>query len=210
MVRPLKMAIFLLSVHTLLDQCLLNLHPTCITDFPTHLMHVPASDGFRLKSGFSTMIVKGAMRHVPTCWFLCSPMSQRDISSPKTGNLLLHWRGRTPPHPAHILQHMVGYGSRTMLQTCVIPDALNHWWICPWLWALSLILKLGKGFPGGLDDKESAWNSGDLGLIPGWGRSPREGNGNPLWYSCLENPMDRGAWQATDHGVTKSQTQLND
>ena len=88
MVRPLKMAIFLLSVHTLLDQCLLNLHPTCITDFPTHLMHVPASDGFRLKSGFSTMIVKGAMRHVPTCWFPWSSMSQLDINSPKTGNIL--------------------------------------------------------------------------------------------------------------------------
>ena len=62
-----------------------------------------------------------------------------------------------------------------------------------------------KGFPGGSDDKESACNAGDLGLIPGSGRSPGEGNGNPLQYSCLENPMDRGAWQATVHGVTKNQ-----
>ena len=58
------------------------------------------------------------------------------------------------------------------------------------------------------DGKASAYNAGDLGLIPGLGRSPREGNGNPLQYSCQKNPMDRGAWQATVHGVTKSQTRL--
>ena len=51
-------------------------------------------------------------------------------------------------------------------------------------------------FPGGLDGKESACDAGDPGLIPGWGRIPGEGNGNPLQYSCLENPMDRGAWWA--------------
>ena len=61
------------------------------------------------------------------------------------------------------------------------------------------------GLPGGSDGKESARNVGDLGLIPGLGRSPREGNGNPLQYSGLENSMDRGTWQATVHGVTKSQ-----
>ena len=66
------------------------------------------------------------------------------------------------------------------------------------------------GFPGGSDGKESICNVGDLGLIPGSGRSPGEGNGNPLQYSCLENPMDGGAWQATVHGVAKSQTQLSD
>ena len=55
-------------------------------------------------------------------------------------------------------------------------------------------------------DKESACNAGDLGLIPGSGRSSGEGNGGSLQYSCLENPMDRGAWWATVHGVTKSQT----
>ena len=51
-----------------------------------------------------------------------------------------------------------------------------------------------------------ACNAGDLGLILGSGRSPREGNGNPLQYSCLENPMDRGAWQAMVHGIAKSWT----
>ena len=59
------------------------------------------------------------------------------------------------------------------------------------------------GFPGGSDGKESACNAGDLGLIPGLGRFPGEGNGNPLQYSSMENPADRGAWWATVHGVTK-------
>ena len=62
-------------------------------------------------------------------------------------------------------------------------------------------------FPHSSVGKESACNTGHLGLIPGLGRSPGEGNGYPLQYSCLENPMDRGAWQATVHGVT-SRTQL--
>ena len=55
------------------------------------------------------------------------------------------------------------------------------------------------GFPGGSDGKESASNAGDEGLIPGPGRSPGEGNGYPLQYSCMENPIDRGAWWATVH-----------
>ena len=55
--------------------------------------------------------------------------------------------------------------------------------------------------PGGSDGKESACNEGDLGSIPGLGRFPGEGNGNPLQYSCLENPMGRGVWQATVHEV---------
>ena len=58
--------------------------------------------------------------------------------------------------------------------------------------------------------KKSACNAGDLGSIPGLGRSPGEGNSNPLLYSCLENPMDRGAWRAAVHGVTKSRTRLSD
>ena len=57
------------------------------------------------------------------------------------------------------------------------------------------------GFPGISDDKESACNAADLGLIPGSGRSPEEANGNPLQHSCLENPMNRGAWRVTVHGV---------
>ena len=61
-----------------------------------------------------------------------------------------------------------------------------------------------RGFPGGSEVKASACNVGDPGPIPGSGRSPGEGNGNPLQYSFLENPMDRGAWSTTIHGVTDS------
>ena len=64
-------------------------------------------------------------------------------------------------------------------------------------------------FPGGSEVKVSACNAGDQGLIPGSGRSPGEGNGNPLQYSCLENPMDREAKWATVHGVAKSRTRLS-
>ena len=64
--------------------------------------------------------------------------------------------------------------------------------------------------PGGSGGKASAYNAGDLGLIPGLGRSSGEGNGNSLQYSCLENPTDGGVWYATVHGVAKSQTQLSD
>ena len=66
------------------------------------------------------------------------------------------------------------------------------------------------GFPGGSEVKVSACNAEDLGSIPGLGISPGEGNGNPLWYSCLENTMDGGAWWASVHRVAKTQTQLSD
>ena len=59
------------------------------------------------------------------------------------------------------------------------------------------------GFPGGSVTKNLPANAGDTGSIPGLGRSPGGGNGNPLQYSCLENPLDRGAWRAAVHGVTK-------
>ena len=65
-------------------------------------------------------------------------------------------------------------------------------------------------FPGGSDGKVSAYNVRDPGSIPGLGRSPGEGNGNPLQFSCLENPMDGGTWQAIVHGVAKGWTQLRD
>ena len=71
-------------------------------------------------------------------------------------------------------------------------------------------MKYVLGFPGGSNSKEFACNAGDLSSIPGLGKSTGEGNGNPLQDSCLENSMDRGAWQATAHGVTKSQTRLRD
>ena len=66
------------------------------------------------------------------------------------------------------------------------------------------------GFPGGSEVKASAWNVGDQGSIPGSGRSSGEGNGNPLRYSCLENPMDGSLPGFSVHGVTKSRTRLSD
>ena len=72
-----------------------------------------------------------------------------------------------------------------------------------------IVLSDFSGSPGGSDGRESACSVGNLDTIPGLGRSPGEGNGNPLQYSCLENPMDGGAWQATVHGVTKSWTRLS-
>ena len=71
-------------------------------------------------------------------------------------------------------------------------------------------MRSGRDFPGGSDGKVSAYDAGDLGSVSGSGGSPGEGNGNPLQYSCLENPMDRGAWWATVPGITKSQTRLSD
>ena len=68
----------------------------------------------------------------------------------------------------------------------------------------------GKHDLGGSNGEESACNAGNLGSIPGKGKSPGEGNCHPLQYSCLENPMNKGAWRATAHGVVKSQTELSD
>ena len=74
------------------------------------------------------------------------------------------------------------------------------------LWCTLFLLD----FPDGSNGKESACNAGDLGLIPGSGRSPGEGNGYPPKYSCLENSMDRTAWHTIHHGVTKGWTRLSD
>ena len=75
--------------------------------------------------------------------------------------------------------------------------------------AVSTLYTFCSSYPTGSDGKESACHAGDLGLIPGSERSCREGNDNPLQYSCLENPMDREAWWATLHRAAKSQTKLN-
>ena len=74
-------------------------------------------------------------------------------------------------------------------------------WEGPRLWAFGGSSHLAQDFPGGLVVRNQSARAGDEGLIPGWGRSPGEGNGNPLQHSCLENPMDRGAWRATVPGV---------
>ena len=91
-------------------------------------------------------------------------------------------------------------GVHTSYERCILSHVL----------VLDLVRTTIWGFPHGSDGKESVCNAGDLGLIPGSGRSPGKGNGYPLQYSCLENVVDRGTWWATVRGVTKSWTQLSD
>ena len=100
------------------------------------------------------------------------------------------------------------------------PKDKRHMYLL-WLWFRSDLIQLMAetlsgvytnlpiDFPGGSDSKASAYNVGDLGSVPGSGRSPGEGNGDPLQYSCLENFMDRVAWQVTVHGIAKSWTSLS-
>ena len=104
---------------------------------------------------------------------------------------------------------------KSVLGTCY-PKAVcylgTHW--SPQIWASHAFVRplphaTTRDFPSGSDVKGCACNTGDLGSIPGLGRSHGEANGNPLQYSCLENPMDGGAWPATVHGVPKNQTRLN-
>ena len=91
----------------------------------------------------------------------------------------------------------IGQVSSTIAYVCMHAQSLNP-------------KPYSAGFPGGSEVKASACNVGDPGLIPGSGRSPGKGNGNPLQYSCLENPMEGEAWWATIHGVAKSQIRLSD
>ena len=125
------------------------------------------------------------------------------ISFSRGSSLSRDWIGL--PHCRQLLYHLSHQGSQ-LITGMVSAKFLWH--------QGSLLIFAGpyswKGFPAGSDGKESACKAGDLGLIPGLGRSPREGNGYPLQYSCLGNSMYRGAWQSTVYGVTKSRTWLND
>ena len=107
--------------------------------------------------------------------------------------------------PSHSLRVLLGKETYLYSMNSIMPLPL-------YFSSLDLLLRTVSDildFPGGSDGKASAYNVGDPGSIPGSGRSPGEGNGNPLSYSCLENPMDGGAWWATVHGVPKSQTRLS-
>ena len=110
-----------------------------------------------------------------------------------------------------------GEGNGNPLQCSCLenPRDGGAWWAAIYRVAQSQIQlkwlsskQVTEGFPHSSVGKESTCNAGDLSLIPGLGRSPREGNGNPLQYSCLKNPMDRGAWCAAVYGVAQSQIQL--
>ena len=163
-------------------------------------------------------VISGAGRELSyrlTLWvaafsvFLCSlPCQRSTFSSPFP--LLLAGASTALPY---------------CLKSCNAHDRKTHHWMKPTIvntqfenraiWsdpsiiAANLWISRVGTLPGGSDSKESACSATDPGLIPGSGRSPGEGNGNPLQYSHLENSMDRGAWQARVHGVTKSQTQLS-
>ena len=121
---------------------------------------------------------------------------------------------------------LLSMGSQSIQCSLFWEMALNPSQVLPLSWLFSSLLlpglfnslsgqqllgsiKYDGGFSGDSDGKESAYNTGHLGLIPRSGRSPGGGNGYPLHYSCLENPVDRGAWLATVHGVTKSRTWLS-
>ena len=109
------------------------------------------------------------------------------------------WASR--PQISSLLLPALSASAEITPKTCIARQDTGH--------PVKVELHIHKGFSGGSDSKESACNAGELGSIPGSGRSPGEGNGNPLQCSSLENSMDRGAWQATVHGVKKSQTQLS-
>ena len=97
-----------------------------------------------------------------------------------------------------------------LLLVLELKSSFKNLMLVRWLNVCEMNNSKGKYFPGGSDGKASACNVGDPGSIPGLGRSPGEGNGNPPQHFCLENPMDGRAWWATVHGVTKSQTRLSD
>ena len=125
-------------------------------------------------------------------WYLLTPSSFQDCLGP---------RYRTP-HLSLLWLYTVVHVAADIYMVLFWPPLLAH--------DLYLNFQLFKAawlvFLGGSDSKESACGAADAGFIPGLGRSPREGNSNPLKYSCLGNPMDRGAWQATVHGVAQSDT----
>ena len=107
----------------------------------------------------------------------------------------------------HLLYPLLCWWNLDCFHVLAIVNCVQ-WIGCMYLFELCFSLVICSG--GGSDGKASACNAEDPGSIPGLGRSPGEGNGNPLQYSCLENSMDGGAWWATVHGVTKSLTGLSD
>ena len=114
----------------------------------------------------------------------------------------------------HFSLSCIGEGNGNPLQWSCLenPRDRGAWWAAVYGVAQSRtrLKRLSSSSSSWLNGKKSASNAGNQGLIPGLGRSPREENGNLLQYSCLENPMDRGDWQATVHGVTKSWIWLRD
>ena len=123
------------------------------------------------------------------------------------------WGPYSPPAPV-FLGPAVPVGQQPQLtynnnENCITKSS-NIWHRAECYTHFISVMRVGLHFPDSSSSKESTCNTEDEGLIPGSGRSPGGGNGNPLQYSWLENPMDRGAWWAIVHGVAKSQTPLSD
>ena len=130
----------------------------------------------------------------------------------------ISWRRKWQPTPvflpeeSHGQRNLVGCSPWGCKESDTTEQLSMHAWALYQNWQIYLWSTTGYilGFPGGSDGKESTCNAGLQGSVPGLGRAPGEGNGNPLQYSSLENPMDRGAWQAIVYGVAESQTWLSD
>ena len=161
------------------------------------------------------LVPDGSDSHFPFCTFMCMFSLPQNMATwgsasrpalPSVGTWKRRFRLVTEIHSSG-----VEAGGRAMTRNMA-------WWYAKnssILGNSQLSISVGKAlcvlaFPGSSDGKESACIVGDLGLIPGSGRCPREGNGYLLQYSCLENSMDRAAWWATVHGVAKSRTGLSD
>ena len=186
---------------------------------------------------FSNCVKASESLFAKSCLTLCNPMVYSPPGSSVHGifqERILEWVvmpfSRRPSQPGEWTQVSLGLSTSDEIpEPEATGTALHSWFHSSWCPALNNYTQGGKempsercsgtelqdtirscrGFPGGSAGKESPNNAGDPSLIPESGRFPREGNGNPLQYSCLENLMDRGAWQATDHGVAKSQTWLS-
>ena len=117
----------------------------------------------------------------------------------------MHWRRKWQHTPVFLPGE--SQGRRSLVGCRLWGHSVGHDWSDLAAAAAAVVI---LGFPGGSEIKASACNTGDLRSIPGPGRSPGEGNGNPLQYYCLENSMDGGAWWATVHGVANSRTRLSD
>ena len=138
-----------------------------------------------------------------SCLTLCNPMDH----SPPGSSILGIFQARILELGCHsLLQGVFPYRAQTWV-SCT--EGIFFTTESPGKQEGTPEMRITLDFPGGSDGKESACNAGDPGLIHGWGRHPGEGNGNPLQYSCLENPKDGGAWRTTVPGVAQSQTRLS-
>ena len=139
----------------------------------------------------------GRSRHMPAYWVLFNFMSTKPNPMPGSEQMLNKHLSNKPMNEKTLCSGI----SSLLEEGMVVRGVLSIAWQ-PHLWSWAAEDSRGSYFersPSGSTGKEPSAKAGDVGLIPGWGRCPGEGNGNPLQYSCLENPMDRGTWQATVH-----------